>query len=46
MSQNQKEDEQTEEQKKLLRMKMIYGALEQGWSVRKADNDSKTFEFT
>jgi hypothetical protein len=38
--------EQTEEQKKLLRMKMIYGAIEQGWSVKKADNDSKTFEFT
>jgi hypothetical protein len=42
---SQKEEE-TEEQKKLMRMKMIYGALEQGWSVKKADNDSKTFEFT
>lgn len=41
---NQEED--TEEQRKLIRMKMIYGALEQGWSVKKADNDSKTFEFT
>jgi len=42
----QKEEEETEEQKKLMRMKMIYGALEQGWSVKKTDNNSKTFEFT
>jgi len=35
-----------EEQKKLVRMNIIYKALEDGWSVKKSDNNSKTFEFT
>ena len=38
--------EDIEEQKKMVRMKMIYGALEQGWSVKKSDNNPRTFEFT
>ena len=38
--------EEIEEQKKITRMKIIYGALEQGWSVKKSDNDPRTFEFT
>lgn len=41
-----REIEEIEEQKKIMRMKMIYGALEQGWSVKKSDNDPRTFEFT
>lgn len=35
-----------EEQKKIIRMKIIYRALEDGWSVKRSDTDSKTFEFT
>lgn len=35
-----------EEQKKTIRMNIIYKALEDGWSVRKSDNNSETFEFT
>ena len=35
-----------EEQKKILRMNIIYKALEDGWSVKKSNIDSKTFEFT
>lgn len=35
-----------EERKKIMRMNIIYKALEDGWSVKKSDNDSKTFEFT
>lgn len=34
------------EQKKLMKMNIIYKALEEGWSVKKSDIDSKTFEFT
>ena len=34
------------EEQKIIRMKIIYEALEQGWSVKKSDNDPKTFEFT
>ncbi len=35
-----------EEQKKTMRMNIIYNALEDGWSVKKSNVDSKTFEFT
>ncbi len=35
-----------EDQKKLIRMNIIYKALEDGWSVRKSNNEAKTFEFT
>lgn len=35
-----------EEDKKTLCMNVIYKALEDGWSVKKSDIGSKTFEFT
>lgn len=35
-----------EEYKKTLRMNIINKALEDGWSVKKSNSDSKTFEFT
>ena len=35
-----------EEHKKQMRMNIIYKALEDGWAVKKSENDSKTFEFT
>lgn len=35
-----------EEQKKIIKMNIIYKALEDGWSVKKSNSDSKTFEFT
>jgi hypothetical protein len=35
-----------EDQKKMVRMNIIYKALEDGWSVKKSNADSKTFEFT
>lgn len=35
-----------EEKKKLMRMKTIYKALEDGWTVKKSDSTPKTFEFT
>jgi hypothetical protein len=42
-----KDDDKVEEdQKKLIRMNIIYKALEDGWSVRKSGTDSRTFEFT
>lgn len=34
------------EEKASERMKIIYKALEDGWSVKKSNTDSKTFEFT
>jgi hypothetical protein len=36
----------SEEDKKNERMKIIYKALEEGWTVKKSDNDKKTFEFS
>ncbi len=39
-------DQNDEEQKKITRMSIIYKALEDGWVVKKSNNDSKTFEFT
>jgi hypothetical protein len=35
-----------EEEKKTIRMNIIYKALEDGWSVKKSNVGSKTFEFT
>jgi hypothetical protein len=35
-----------EEIKKNVRMNTIYKALEEGWTVKKSEKDSKTFEFT
>jgi hypothetical protein len=40
------QNEEDEEQKKQMRMNVIYKALEEGWSVKKTGNDSKTFEFS
>ncbi len=36
----------SEEQQKIVRMNVIYSALENGWSIKKSVTDSKTFEFT
>lgn len=35
-----------EDKKTYERMKFIYKALENGWTVKKIDTDSKTFEFS
>ena len=35
-----------EDKKKTIRMKTIYKALEDGWTVTKSDKAPKTFEFT
>lgn len=35
-----------EEQKRITRMNIIYKAIEDGWSVKKSNKDSRTFEFT
>jgi len=44
---NQEENQENqEERKKMIRMNIIYKALEDGWSVKKTENNSKTFEFT
>ena len=39
-------DDLEDEQKKLTRMHIIYKALEDGWTVKKSNNNPKTFEFT
>lgn len=44
MSSNDTDSE--EDKKKAMRMNIIYKALENGWSVKKSSNDSRTFEFT
>lgn len=36
----------SEEDKKSERMKIIYKALEEGWTVKKTDKNKKTFEFS
>jgi hypothetical protein len=36
----------SEEDKKTERMKIIYKALEEGWTVKKTNPDTKTFEFS
>lgn len=35
-----------EQERKKIYMDVIYKALEDGWSVKKSDNGSRTFEFT
>lgn len=35
-----------EDKKTYEKMKFIYKAIENGWSVKKSNNDEKTFEFS
>jgi len=44
MSEESKIDD--EDSKKLNRLNVIYKALEDGWTVKKSNINSKTFEFT
>ncbi len=36
----------TEDKKTYEKMKFIYKAIENGWTVKKSNTDSKTFEFS